>query len=88
MFALMEFEPQQLEAKINAALQAIAARRAELKDSAESREERIALEDAVKCAQGAAAKSARRVKLVQRVLAFGLAAPVAMESATSVFRRR
>jgi hypothetical protein len=47
MLALMEFEPQKLEVKINAALQAIAARRAELKDSAYSREERIALEDAV-----------------------------------------
>jgi hypothetical protein len=47
MVALMEFEPPQLEVKINAALQAMAARRAELKDSVDSREERIALEDAV-----------------------------------------
>jgi hypothetical protein len=47
MLALMEFEPQQLEVKINVALQAIAARRTEIKDSADSREERIALEDAV-----------------------------------------
>jgi hypothetical protein len=46
MLALMEFEPQQLEVKINAALRAIAGRRAELKDSVDSREERIALEDA------------------------------------------
>lgn len=41
MLALLEFEPQQLEVKINAALQAITARRAELQ------EERDALEDAV-----------------------------------------
>jgi hypothetical protein len=47
MLALIEFEPQQLEVKINAAFQAIEARRAELRHSADSREERIALEDAV-----------------------------------------
>jgi hypothetical protein len=47
MLAMMEFDPQRLELKMNAALQAIAARRAELQHSAESREERIALEDAV-----------------------------------------
>jgi hypothetical protein len=47
MLALMEFEPEQLEAKINAALQVVEARRAELQHSADSYEERVALEDAV-----------------------------------------
>jgi hypothetical protein len=44
--ALMEFDPEKLETKIFAALQAIQARRAELQDSADSHEH-IALEDAV-----------------------------------------
>jgi hypothetical protein len=42
----MEFDPEKLETKIFAALQAIQARRAELQDSADSHEH-IALEDAV-----------------------------------------
>jgi len=44
--ALMEFDLDKLEAKIFAALQAIQARGTELQNSADSHEERIALEDA------------------------------------------
>jgi hypothetical protein len=44
--ALLEFDPDKLEAKIFAALQAIQARRNELQNSADSHKERIALEDA------------------------------------------
>jgi hypothetical protein len=48
LLAMMEFDPQKQQEKINVALQAIEARRTELYGDADPHEERLALQDAVK----------------------------------------